>query len=170
MCDTTKIPFQISVSKRKAGRYCCAYGCTGKPNEKKRGLCHKHWARLRKAVDPVYDRYNHFKNNAIKRKKEFNITLEEFRKWCDDEGYLKNGKRGKNATIDRDKNWLGYSIDNIKLITNRANIKKYWNHDRYQQPPDEFYNQCPPEEEEDREYDYPMSDTDNDYIDGDLPF
>lgn len=165
MCDTIKIPFQISEAKRKAGLYCCAYACTGKPNEKKRGLCHKHWARLRKDVDPVYDRYNHFKNNALKRKKEFTITLDEFREWCNKVGYLQNGKRGKNATVDRIDNNRGYHIDNIQLLTNRQNVKKYWGYDRWQQPPP-YYQMSDTHNDDDFDY-HPVED--DDYND-DLPF
>lgn len=33
--------------------------------------------------------------------------------------------RGKNCTIDRIDNKIGYRIDNIQLLTNTANIEKY---------------------------------------------
>lgn len=77
-----KLEFQISETKRKLKKECCALRCKNIPIEKKKGLCHKHYARYSKVKDPVYDRYNHFKNNALKRKKEFTITLDEFRGFC----------------------------------------------------------------------------------------
>lgn len=126
------LEFQISEAKRKAKKECCALRCKNHPIEKKKGLCHKHYARYLKIKDPVYDRYNHFKNNALKRKKVFTITLEQFREFCQRTGYIiKKGMRGKNCTIDRIKNNLGYHIDNIQIKSNLANIKKYHTFDKF---------------------------------------
>lgn len=123
---------RISKKKREQNKNCCAYACYNKPNERKGGLCHKHYARLRKELDPVYDRYSHFKHNALKRNKEFTITLIQFRFFCHNTGYiLEKGKRGKNATVDRIDNRYGYHLWNIQLLTNRQNIKKYYEVDRY---------------------------------------
>ena len=117
--------FCISDAKKAAGKYCCAYNCTNKPVSKKGGLCHKHYARKRREDDPIGTRYNQFKGNAKKRHKDFTITLEQFRQFCKDTGYLINkGKRGKNATIDRIKNKYGYHIWNIQLLTLRQNSSK----------------------------------------------
>jgi len=121
---------EISQIKKEQGRYCCAYACFNKPVRKKGGLCHKHYARKLKGRDPVYDRYNNFKTNALKRGKEFQITLKQFRDFCKETGYiLTKGKRGQNATIDRIDNTLGYTIDNIQILTLRANVKKYHHYD-----------------------------------------
>lgn len=117
--------FKISLQKKKEGRYCCAYGCTNKPIKKKGGLCHKHYARKIRELDPVQARYNQFKGNARKRNKEFTITIEEFRHFCKRTGYiLKKGNRGQNATIDRRCNAHGYHLWNIQLLTNRQNARK----------------------------------------------
>jgi len=132
--------FCISEAKKKAGKQCCAYACNNKPVKKLGGLCYKHFWRKRRATDPVYIRYNAFKKNAIKRRIDFAITLEQFRKFCEDTGYiLKPGKRGQNATVDRIRNWEGYNIDNIQLLTNKQNVSKYNNYDRYQEPPPDWY-------------------------------
>lgn len=132
------LDFKISDSKRKAKIECCAYCCKNLPIEKKKGLCHKHYARYLKAKDPVYDRYNHFKNNALARPlkhivgEKFTITLEEFRDFCQRTGYIiKKGMRGKNCTIDRTKNNFGYHIWNIQIKSNLANIKKYHTFDKF---------------------------------------
>lgn len=102
-----------------------------------------HYWRKRKEEDPVYIRYNAFKKNALKRSKDFTITLEEFRGFCERTGYiLQKGKRGKNATVDRIRNWEGYHINNIQLLTNRQNVRKYYDYDRHQPPP-EYYDQDP---------------------------
>ena len=112
--------FCISESKKKEGRFCCAYACTNEPVKKLAGLCHKHYRRKRREIDPVYCRYNNFKSNATKRKKIFTITLEQFRKFCKENNYIvEKGRRGQNATIDRIKNNYGYHIWNIQILTNK---------------------------------------------------
>lgn len=121
-----KLDFKISEAKRKQKIECCAYGCKSKPNEKKCGMCHKHYAIYRRQKDPVYNRYVNFKGNALRRKKEFSITLEEFREFCVKTGYIiKKGMRGRNCSVDRINNNLGYSIGNIQLLTIYKNIEKY---------------------------------------------
>lgn len=116
---------KISETKKELGRNCCAYACKNKPVKKLGGLCYKHYRRKRRENDPVGVRFNQFKGNATKRKKEFTITLEDFRKFCQRTGYLiTKGKRGQNATIDRRCNVHGYHIWNIQLLTNSQNASK----------------------------------------------
>lgn len=117
--------FEISISKKKEGHFCCAYACRNKPVKKKGGLCHKHYARKVRELDPVQSRYNQFKGNARKRNKEFTITIEEFRHFCKRTGHIiTKGNRGQNATIDRRCNAHGYHLWNIQLLTNRQNARK----------------------------------------------
>jgi hypothetical protein len=122
--------FAVSEAKKKAGIYCAAYGCKNRPCAKKRGLCHTHYNRHRQIVDPVQARYEDFKYNALRRKKEFTITLADFRQFCAQNGYLSKGRRGRSATIDRLDNRFGYHIWNIGIKTAIANTSKYWNVDR----------------------------------------
>lgn len=116
---------KISERKKKEGNQCCAYRCTNDPISRKAGLCHKHYARRLKERDPVYARYNQFCSKATKRGIENTITLEQFRDFCQRTGYIiTKGYRGQNATLDRIRNSEGYNIDNIQLLTNRANASK----------------------------------------------
>jgi len=132
MFTPKKLEFKISEAKKTEGRYCCAYHCKSKPCSRKRGLCHKHYAIHRRQTDPVYDRYVNFRGNAKKRSVSFNVSLEEFRGFCNDTGYIvKKGYRGKNCTIDRIRNWEGYYIGNMQLLKNMANIRKYHDHDKH---------------------------------------
>jgi len=132
MFTPKSLNFCTSEAKKAEGIYCAAYACRNKPCAKKRGLCHKHYHIHRRIVDPVYDRYVNFRGNALRRCKDFTITLEQFREWCDKEGYIvKRGCRGKNATIDRVINTEGYHIWNIQLLKNMANIRKYHDHDKH---------------------------------------
>lgn len=128
------ILFKVSEAKKQQGVFCCAFHCTNKPNAKKRGLCHKHYAIHRRIVDPVYDRYVNFKGNATseRRNKDFSITLQEFRDFCQRTGYIiKKGMRGRNCTIDRLDNRYGYHIWNIGIKSAQANTAKYHNIDKH---------------------------------------
>ena len=121
-----KIPFTISEAKKKEGRYCCAYACTNPAIKRKSGLCHRHYRIKRKAIDKVYDRYNLMKCSATQRNLPFRISLQEFRDFCKKTGYIINkGYRGRVATIDRIIPEKGYTIENIQILSLRANVKKY---------------------------------------------
>lgn len=116
---------KLSEKKKKEGKYCCAYACRNEPVARKGGLCHKHYARKIRDKDPVYARYNQFCSKAASRGIENTITLAEFRAFCKRTGYIVNkGYRGRIATIDRIDNSKGYSIDNIQLLSNKANASK----------------------------------------------
>jgi len=124
---------KLSQAKKEKGQYCCAYSCNNKPVEKLGGLCHKHYQRKRRKTDPVGVRFSQFKVNALKRNKDFSITLEQFRIFCQETGYcIVKGRRGKNATVDRIDNKKGYHIDNIQLLTLRENVRKYYEEDRFE--------------------------------------
>ena len=116
---------ELSDKKKTEGRFCCAYACKNKPVYKKGGLCHKHYARRLRERDPVLVRYFQFKGNAKTRDKEFTVTLEEFRRFCDRHGYIvKKGQRGQRATIDRRCNLHGYHIWNMQILTMSQNSSK----------------------------------------------
>ncbi|OAB79731.1 hypothetical protein ULVI_03020 [Cochleicola gelatinilyticus] len=76
------------------------------------------------------------KHNAKTRGKSFSITLDEFRQLCKETGYIiTKGFRGRAASIDRIDNSKGYSIDNIQIMSLRANVKKYHEVDKYADVP-----------------------------------
>jgi len=122
----------ISEIKKQAKIHCCAFGCGNKPVVKLGGLCPKHYARKRREIDPVGVRYNQWKQKAKQRGKFFDVTLKEFREFCEATGYcIVKGRRGKNATIDRPDNKQGYTKTNMQLLTLRDNIKKYHELDKH---------------------------------------
>jgi len=130
MFTPKKLEFKISETKKNEGIFCCAYACKNKPNPKKKGFCHKHYGIYRRIIDPVYNRYTNFKHNALRRGKDFCISLIEFREFCQDTGYIvTKGMRGKKCSIDRKDNRFGYYIWNIQLLSLKANVAKYHNED-----------------------------------------
>ena len=116
--------FEVSIHKKKEGRFCCAYACINKPAEKKGGLCHKHYARKLREENPKKVRYSQMKQKAKSRNIEFSLTLDEFFILCRNTGYLEKRRRGQNATVDRRCNIHGYHLWNIQIITNKANASK----------------------------------------------
>lgn len=116
---------KISEAKKKRGVKCCAYHCDENPAPKKGGLCHKHFARRRRESDPVGVRYNQLVQNAKKRGWRVLFSIDKFRQWCEETGYiLQKGRRGFSATIDRIDPRIDYHIGNIQILTNRANASK----------------------------------------------
>lgn len=103
--------------KKKWGRYC--------------GACESRIWRKRNPVEAVY---NHFKSNAKFRNIPFHVTLKQFKDWTKtDEGskYMKyRGQGADDLTIDRKKTVsddgiiMGYTIDNIQVLTAGDNGRK----------------------------------------------
>jgi len=80
--------------------------------------CWKCRARMLKARQPATYVLNAVRQRAKARKLPFTITLEEFKKWCEDTGYLeKRGRDPDSYTIDRIDHDKGYHIWNIQIKT-----------------------------------------------------
>lgn len=87
-------------------------------------MCHKHAAHLYKEKHPIKYRYNIAKQSAKWRKIEWNLSYEEFAKFCEETGYLKNsGKTRDKLTIDRIDPTQGYHYKNIRAIPHHMNSR-----------------------------------------------
>lgn len=76
--------------------------------------------------NPIKAAYANLKANAKRRGKEFTITIEQFRQFCQQTDYIK--RKGRRATcyhVDRIDETKGYTIDNIQALSNRDNVRKY---------------------------------------------
>lgn len=75
--------------------------------------------------NPVRYAYNNLKHNAKKRGKEFDLTYEEFERFCVKTDYMMGkGRTAESYHIDRVDESKGYTITNITLLTNSQNMKK----------------------------------------------
>jgi len=89
----------------------------------------KCWSCTKKAYaqrHPFKYAYNALKQNAKRRNKHFELSFEQFKAFAIATEYYK--KKGRKATcyhIDRIDETKGYSIDNIQVLTNRENVRKY---------------------------------------------
>lgn len=110
---------------RKAKKGICAIPRCGNNRPKFDCVCPKHRKRIDKVTDPVRYTYNYFKSNAKRRKKDFTITLEYFRQFCKESGYMEGKGRTPDAlTIDRVKNHLGYIPGNLQILSHSKNSAK----------------------------------------------
>ena len=64
------------------------------------------------------------KHRAKRRGKEFSLTLEQFKTFCDESMYLQlKGRSALSLSIHRSDNERGYHFDNITAITVSANSR-----------------------------------------------
>ena len=110
------------LERKKKKKQCQAMYCTGKSLG---GYCPKHWKQKQKYSNPARYHYDLLKSNAKRRKKEFTISFEYFKKFCEDTNYLQlKGKMADSLSIDRINDELGYVEGNIQVLTLRNNSRK----------------------------------------------
>ncbi len=130
-----------TLETKKKKHLCCVDGCGNKAikrsGRKKNGgvywrnICYKHSAKQHKETNPARYYYDRLKGNAKRRRKEFTITIEYFRQWCEETGYLDSKGRGaKDMSIDRIDDTKGYVPGNLQLLPVGVNLRKryvdYW--------------------------------------------
>jgi hypothetical protein len=104
---------------------CATTGCRNQ-RYKHRKLCNACITRNFRKAHPIKASYDILKHNAIRRGKDFELTLEEYEVFVVQTDYIKGkGKKAANLHIDRKDEEKGYSIDNIQILTNSANVKKF---------------------------------------------
>lgn len=70
--------------------------------------------------------FQNLRANAKRRGKEFSLTFDQFKKFAIETNYLAGkGRTSKSFHIDRINEDEGYHIDNIQILTNSENVKKY---------------------------------------------
>jgi hypothetical protein len=88
-------------------------------------LCSKCSTRRRKVNNPFSYVYHTLKRNSHRRGIPFDLTLQQFKDFAIETDYILNkGTSKKGLTIDRINPAIGYRIDNIQAISNRANVIK----------------------------------------------
>lgn len=113
----------ILEHKKKRG-LCVSHGCTSPPTERDR-FCAKHSKKWQRLHNPLAYCFANLKQNAKRRGKDFGLTIDQFKKFCEDTNYLKlKGKGKKSASIDRIDPNRGYFIDNIQILSLSDNASK----------------------------------------------
>jgi hypothetical protein len=84
--------------------------------------CSKCRSRRWKSAHPLHYSYKQLRNDAKRRQKEFSLTRDQYIAFARQTGY--DERKGRGATflsIDRRDSSKGYSADNIRALTVRAN-------------------------------------------------
>jgi len=103
---------------------CKTIGCQNKPS--RGNFCYACQKRRYRAANPELAAYQNLKDNAKRRKKEFNLSFDEFQRFAVESKYiLKRGKKKDSFHIDRIDESRGYTIDNIQVLTNVENLRKF---------------------------------------------
>jgi hypothetical protein len=103
-------------------RYCLC----GKIALNKRNQCSACKSRKYRQNNPLMATYHIKKYNAKIKGKEFNLTFEQFKKFAIKSKYIKQkGIFRDSLHIDRIDETKGYTIDNVQVLTNSQNIRKF---------------------------------------------
>lgn len=114
----------VIIAKKNDRGLCCAYKCRNKKPMKDK-FCPKHRKRFDRINRPLEYTFNLLKSNAKRRKKPFDLTIDEFKKFCAETNYLeRKGKLKSSLTIDRIRSDRGYSYNNIQVLTLSENSRK----------------------------------------------
>lgn len=88
--------------------------------------CHRCQKQRYKEKHPERYAFTVLKNNAKRRGKIFELTYEQFLEFAIKTNYLAGRGRTKESLhIDRIDETKGYTIDNIQVITNTENLRKF---------------------------------------------
>jgi len=105
------------LSNIRAG-VCSHWGCARPARSDSHKDCHTCAKRKTRMKHPLKYTYSNIKDSARKRKVTFNLTLDEFKAFCDRTGYLtKKGREFEDLTIDRIDSSKPYQADNIRALT-----------------------------------------------------
>lgn len=116
----------IAGKTRPAGGGCWTKFCRGTRSDMNRGrICHKCLTRLRRLNNPLTEAFKILRNNARRRGKPFDLTLDQFRQFAEENGYLEGKGRHAGALhIDRKDPLLGYTLGNIRVLESTVNSAK----------------------------------------------
>lgn len=128
-------------------RYCKTKYCSNPLSPAGRSpYCSKCRSRHYRENHKMVSSYHIKKWNAFWNSIPFLITLNEWMEWCQKTSYhLLRGPEAEDMTVDRKDPTKPYTIDNIQMITRRANgVKgmeerkkgKYWPKYQFPDPPD----------------------------------
>lgn len=115
---------QISVSITK----CATRGCMSIASHGR--YCSACVKRKWRKNNPEKAAFCALRDNAKRRGKEFDLTYDQFLQFVERTDYMaKKGIWRDSFHIDRIDETKGYTIDNLQVITNAENVKKYLRYD-----------------------------------------
>ena len=93
---------------------------------KHRSICAACKSKKYREANRIKAAYDSLKHNAKRRGKIFELTFEEFKQFTKKTDYFKKvGTKSESYHIDRIDETKGYTIDNIQVLTNAQNVRKF---------------------------------------------
>lgn len=109
----------------KPKHLCKTKGCR-RPRSLKDPLCGRCRYKVKLQRNPLMIAYHNLKSHAKARGKVFELTFEQFKNFCTATNYIRGKGRSSNSWhIDRIDETKGYTADNIQVLTNADNVRKY---------------------------------------------
>jgi hypothetical protein len=116
--------------------------CGNKKRDDGNKCCEKCIKRNQRINNPVAYTFNALKQNTRARNKKrdinnqigFNLTIEEFKIFCQENGYIElKGQHSWSMTIDRidPDDPRGYHKDNIRIVKNATNVRLMHAHKKF---------------------------------------
>lgn len=122
--------------------------CNKNPPFRKRRQCNTCVSRLHRAKHRVKYAFDTLKSNAKRRGHGFDLTLEQFEKWCVATDYIVGkGKTTESFSVDRIDNNKGYTLDNIRVLSLRDNSRKHTKQVVFEPMTRTFYTATLPDDE-----------------------
>lgn len=106
-------------------RYCRKLPRDIGTHPKSHQLCGHHYKMLWRFNNPLHAAFDDLRSSARKRRKEFTLTLEQFTALVAPTRYMdEKGKERHCLHIDRIDVTLGYTFENLQVITCTENVLK----------------------------------------------
>jgi hypothetical protein len=103
---------------------CKTENCNKKPE--KGNYCYACLKSRYRKRHPIKAAYQNLRNSAKRRGKVFDLTFEQFKEFAIKTDYIVNsGRKAESLHVDRIDENGPYSIDNIQVLPNSRNVKKY---------------------------------------------
>lgn len=116
--------YYLRKSIEKKPNVCAARYCRKIPWGKEK-FCSRCKSMLWRIRHPIHYMLKNLKDSARKRGIPFHLELDEFTDWVLNTAYpLARGCQANMLHIDRIRNWEGYTINNIQILTCRENVEK----------------------------------------------
>jgi len=110
---------------KKKYKKCATSRCI-RPARKGSSICTTCDKRIWREKYPMKAAFQTLRHNSIRRGKIFELTFEQFKKFCYETDYMAGkGRKKKSFTIDRIDNSKGYVVDNIQMLSKSENSKKH---------------------------------------------
>lgn len=118
------VPFNTKMEQNNEIKKLCII-CGVNNRAKDRKICETCKSRIQRSKNPINSYYRNLKTSAKRRYIEFNVSFEDFEKFCIKNNLMElRGRHKGGYSVDRIKSELGYTIDNMQILKFELNCSK----------------------------------------------